>query len=393
MKADLSQPLISVIVPAYNVAPWIEKCVDSILAQMYRNIEVIAVNDCSSDHTGAILDAIAAKDNRLKVVHQVTNVGVHASRSAGTAVAKGQFIGYVDGDDWVAPEMYESLLNVLVGDDADLAVCGALMASDTGDVCGSKVAFPKRCVYSDALLERFCRMQFGSGVLWNKLYRAELIRPWALTQLEREVDASEDYIVNVGVFASARRLVTIPESLYFYHTRPQSGSRKNPGVGNFLRLIRAYVVCLEIYSCHVGEMGCNNIDRLYAFQFRYAAYWVDPRTDWAPFVGELSRILLRLAQVHPSGIYTLIHAFDNQQYNQELGVRQAVRKVATAVKELARVLSRTAVMRQRGTVQRPPAKRPHSQATRTEIPSLHAIKEGGPNNDETGVKPSSVSEE
>ena len=103
-------PLISVVVPAYNIAPYVEKSIASIIAQTYRNMEIIIVDDGSRDETGRILDDLAEKDSRIRVIHK-ENGGVTSARLRGIAEATGEWIGFVDGDDYIEPQMYERLLN------------------------------------------------------------------------------------------------------------------------------------------------------------------------------------------------------------------------------------------------------------------------------------------
>ncbi|WP_139904171.1 glycosyltransferase family 2 protein [Clostridium thermarum] len=100
--------LISVIVPIYNVEPYLRQCIESIINQTYRNIEIILVDDGSTDKCGDICDEYAAKDQRIKVIHK-KNGGQDSARKEGMKIAQGVYIGYVDGDDWIEPEMYESL--------------------------------------------------------------------------------------------------------------------------------------------------------------------------------------------------------------------------------------------------------------------------------------------
>ncbi len=115
--------LISVIVPVYNVEKYLRRCVDSILAQTYTNLEIILVDDGSPDNCGKICDEYAKKDSRIKVIHQ-KNGGLSAARNAGLDIATGDYIGFVDSDDYISPEMYEKLLNILKESNSDLSVCG-----------------------------------------------------------------------------------------------------------------------------------------------------------------------------------------------------------------------------------------------------------------------------
>ena len=107
----MSEPKISVIVPVYKVEPYLRKCLDSIVGQTYQNLEIILVDDGSPDGCGAICDEYAAQDKRVRVIHKA-NGGVSSARNAGLTAATGEWIGWVDSDDWIEPDMYERMLEL-----------------------------------------------------------------------------------------------------------------------------------------------------------------------------------------------------------------------------------------------------------------------------------------
>ena len=113
---------ISVIVPVYKVEPYLKQCVDSIINQTYKNLEIILVDDGSTDNCGKICDEYASKDNRIKVLH-IENGGPAVARNAGLDIATGKYIGYVDSDDYIEPDMYETLYNAMIKTNAGLVVC------------------------------------------------------------------------------------------------------------------------------------------------------------------------------------------------------------------------------------------------------------------------------
>ena len=232
--------LVSIVVPAFNADATLPRCIGSLLGQTHRNIEVIVVNDASTDGTSRVLGELAARDNRLRVENLAHNVGVHAARRIGVRASRGNFIGFADSDDWMAPGMYAHLLQEAQRTGAEIVVCGADCVSEDGLPLPPKVSFPVRRVFEDDLLARFCRLEFGSGLQWNKLYRAPLIRRYSELELSRRFgDGPEDYIVNVGCFASARRVVTVPERHCSYVIRSQSSSNSISTPGAFLRVLGA----------------------------------------------------------------------------------------------------------------------------------------------------------
>ena len=122
----MDEKLVSVIIPAYNIEDYIGRCLDSIISQTYKNLEIIVVDDGSRDHTGEILDNYAKKDRRIKVIHK-ENGGVSSARNKGIEAAEGDYIGFIDGDDLIESEMYKTLVDLLEEENADIAHCGYQM--------------------------------------------------------------------------------------------------------------------------------------------------------------------------------------------------------------------------------------------------------------------------
>ena len=127
-------PLLSIIVPVYKVENYLPKCIDSILAQTFTDFELILVDDGSPDNCPALCDAAAEKDARVRVIHQ-KNGGLSAARNAGLDAARGAWIGFVDSDDYIAPEMYEVLYQAVQSTGADLALCDYAEVDEAGKPC------------------------------------------------------------------------------------------------------------------------------------------------------------------------------------------------------------------------------------------------------------------
>ena len=164
--------LISVIVPVYKVEPYLDKCIQSIVDQTYRNLEIILVDDGSPDRCGEICDAWAAKDSRIKVIHQ-ENAGGGPARNAGLDIASGNLIAFVDSDDYLAPDMYAHLYELL-SQGADIAECAHQ------DVWDSSAEFPDVDFSvsrwsTQSALELHIQDRLFRQLIWNKLYRRETI--------------------------------------------------------------------------------------------------------------------------------------------------------------------------------------------------------------------------
>ena len=128
----MKQPLISVIVPVYKVEPYLERCVKSIINQTYKNLEIILVNDGSPDRCGEMCDEFAKQDSRIRVIHK-ENGGLSSARNAGLDVMKGEYVGFVDSDDWIEPEMYQNMLNLALEHKAQIICCGIKKIDEKGN--------------------------------------------------------------------------------------------------------------------------------------------------------------------------------------------------------------------------------------------------------------------
>lgn len=172
-RADMSQPLISVIVPVYKVEKWVETCVRSICAQSYRHLEIICVDDGSPDRSGAILDSLAAEDDRIKVIHQ-PNQGLSAARNAGLAVASGEWVTGVDGDDALAPGIYEAAVSHLT-EAVDVLLFGTQYTDEEGKRIGKPnggyFALPEEGHYP--ITPEW--VMSWNVCFWNKLWRRSVI--------------------------------------------------------------------------------------------------------------------------------------------------------------------------------------------------------------------------
>lgn len=213
--------LISVIVPIYNVADDLPRCLDSILAQHYPNIEIITVNDGSSDHSGDVLDEYAQRYANIRVIHK-ENGGVTSARLRGVAEASGEWIGFVDGDDEIEPDMYERLLGNALKYDAEISHCGYQMCFPDGRVnYFHNTKTIERQDKITALRELLSGEKVEPG-LWNKLFRKSLFD--GLT-MPTEIKINEDLLMNFYLFSNAAQTVFDDWCPYHYIVRSTSASR------------------------------------------------------------------------------------------------------------------------------------------------------------------------
>ena len=214
-------PLLSIIVPVYKVENYLPKCIDSILAQTFTDFELILVEDGSPDNCPALCDAAAAKDARIRVIHQ-KNGGLSAARNAGLDAARGAWIGFVDSDDYIAPEMYEALYHAVQSTGADLALCDYAEVDETGAPCHQM-----HVSLSGVELTRQELLKKASGLMiqlaWNKLYRRAIF-----AQLRYpEGKLNEDLFLIPEVCLQIQKAVVVPKVLYYYVQRSGSIMGKN----------------------------------------------------------------------------------------------------------------------------------------------------------------------
>lgn len=166
--------LISVIVPVYNVEAYLDKCISSIVNQTYRNLEIILVDDGSPDNCPAMCDAWKEKDSRIVVLHK-ENGGLSDARNAGMGAAHGEFISFIDGDDWIEPRFFEILQHELEAQNADVAAVQYRLCWE-GDACERQSAYEHVTVYDRQTAMRLLIQNQIKQVVWNKLYRSAQIR-------------------------------------------------------------------------------------------------------------------------------------------------------------------------------------------------------------------------
>jgi hypothetical protein len=213
--------------------------------------------------------------------------------------------------------MYGAMVREMEEGAADVVLCGAVKAFDIGQTGDAKVRFEQREVIEENILERYCNLEFGSGVIWNKLYRRDLILKYATREWERAIDSGADYIVGFGCFSEAKRIVLLPETYYYYLYREDSMSQVGNAAANYSILFRAYARGCDIYR-HMGEVSLSLLDELYRRQLRAASYAVSDVTELDPFEESLSFAVHVLADARPQAIYEWMNAgVSNPQYFQQ----------------------------------------------------------------------------
>lgn len=280
--------LISIIVPVYNMEQYLERCMNSIWQQTYTNLEIILVDDGSTDQSPQMCDEYARKDTRIKVVHK-QNGGLSDARNAGLAIASGAYIGYVDSDDWIEPDMYEKMHEACIEHDAQVAICRYAQVYKDHTVQGGNgkvTAFDK---------EELLRIYIGGhddyiiyNSVWSKLFARELVDGVQFPKGKN----SEDIMYTTKAFCKANRGVYIDTCLYDY-VLDRDGSIMNVKRGE--RMFQDELPFWREHIAYIREHVSRRIGDFAAYHYyrRLLFYYMDwkkeskqVRCDYAERIAE-----------------------------------------------------------------------------------------------------------
>ena len=229
--------LISIIIPVYNVEKYLEDCLNSVVNQTYKNLEIILIDDGSTDNSGKICDLYAKKDNRIVVIHK-ENAGVSSARNVGLKIAKGLYIGFVDPDDYIAEDMYEILYQNIIKNDYNISVCKYSRITDRNFNKLSENRNNKSIVLN--MCESMYYMlspEFGYDCsVWNKLYKKDIIK-----NFDEKIIVGEDLWYNFKIFMQDNnKTIFYVAEKYYYYNRLDSACRSIKFRKSDLKLIKIW---------------------------------------------------------------------------------------------------------------------------------------------------------
>lgn len=281
--------LISIIVPAYNIENYIEKTVASICAQTYRNLEIILVDDGSTDKTPDCIDGLAREETRIVAIHK-ENGGVTSARLCGVQAAHGEWIGFVDGDDLLEPDMYERLLR------------NAQMYNAQISHCGYQMVFPSRVDYyynTGKLVEQdretgvrdLLTGKFVEPALWNKLYNKSLFNPMFQNNLmDSTVKNTEDLLMNFYLFREAKKSVYEDFCPYHYVVRAGSAATSKMNLNKLWDPIRVCAI-LERETADNGLLHNAATEKMVTNLIRICALRMTDCKEFVPYRNKACREL------------------------------------------------------------------------------------------------------
>lgn len=265
----MENPKISIIVPVYKVEKYLERCIESILQQTYRNIEIILVDDGSPDNCPEICDKFAKMDKRIQVIHK-PNGGVSSARNAGLEAATGEYIGFADSDDWIEKEMYESLLNTILETGTSVSVC-ASKKLENGRIIDNYIGTNQSTLTKESLLEnsfRVVRKKAHSikpqGIMM-KLYKKDL---WDDLRFDETMPIGEDFIAWLGILTQIDECGVCDKPLYTinFHNDSSYASKSliERSTGDYLTAKK----CIKIAQSNHGILPYA-VEHLITISFMY----------------------------------------------------------------------------------------------------------------------------
>ena len=225
---DKDRALVSVVVPVYNIADYVERCVQSIISQTYTNLEILLIDDGSTDGSEMICDELSCRDNRIKVIHQ-QNQGIATTRNIGVEKSKGDYIAFIDGDDFIDKDMIELLYSEIRKSNADIAYCNYRVISPQSSEIreegnSSILTFTGR----DALLNLLLHKPYFDMFIWDGLYSKNVIVPFIKGILY------EDQVFSVESMLKSEKIIVCTAKKYNYVFRP-SGLTHSSAIGRKIR--------------------------------------------------------------------------------------------------------------------------------------------------------------
>lgn len=241
--------LVSIIIPAYNSERYIVKCLKSLQAQSYKNIEIIIINDGSTDQTQNIIDDFIKTDRRFLLINQ-GNTGVSGARNVGMKLSKGKYLVFVDSDDYVAPDYVETLLKLMKHGNNELA-CADYYKVENGVAYSQSTNTQKTDVLSrtDAM-NLLHNEQYFQGYLWNKIFLKEIIIQNCIS-FDPEIKIWEDMLFCLKYLINVEKIVHINKSVYFYVNHDES-TMNNRGVWNEYTQLKALDDMWELLQPYTG---------------------------------------------------------------------------------------------------------------------------------------------
>lgn len=261
----MDDDLISIIVPVYNVEKYINRCIETIIKQDYKNIEILLIDDGSTDESGNICDEFEKKYSNIKVIHQ-KNQGLSKARNVGIKMSSGKYIGFVDSDDYIERDMYDVLHKNMLKYDADISVCDYIKIAENMKSCKKSNINSKTIIYDEMApkMKELLTEENLNNYVWNKLYKRDLFDK----NMFKEGAKFEDIDIMYKLFYEANRIVYTDYAAYNYVQRDNSIMKTidNNAIADLIRATNERYLFIER---NVKSIQKYNINRRIYTIYRY----------------------------------------------------------------------------------------------------------------------------
>ena len=268
--------MVSVLVAVYNVEDYLPRCLDSVLNQTYHDLEIILVDDGSTDSSRSICEEYADRDDRIKVIHQV-NEGLSSARNSGLRAATGDYILMIDGDDALHPQMIEILYNLIMSGDYDFSMCYGERIYDVSEIEVKSMSRVDVISPLELTADSCLRNMYGRSssriqywVTWNKLFKKEILHNCYFKKLPAK-DTAQDQEYNIRIYLKMRKGVYISDYLYYWTLRRMSLSNQGISI-RYVSEILTLLVCLKDIPFMYKEYRALLLRHLYR-RLLYKRYW------------------------------------------------------------------------------------------------------------------------
>lgn len=309
--------MISVIIPVYNTKNELRRCLDSIANQTYKNLEIICVDDGSTDGSELIVDEYAAKDSRFKVVHQ-ENGGESNARNRGLKMAAGQYITFCDCDDWIDEDMYETLLKVIESDNLDMAAASWYREETDADGNAKSTIITNKLPVTDDVINNEMLLNYiykrdsykSFAYMWDKLYKREVVcdESKELIYFDEELKLGADVLYLAEAALNTKRCKYIDRAFYHYNQRQESGCHTR-NEAKLIHWLKAYETVIRRFEEeNVAKETIDYVKRFLAYHSSNAAQIAyengngDALREFQRFMRQYSDEYIKLNETYPERI-------------------------------------------------------------------------------------------
>lgn len=314
----VNSPKVSVIVPVYNAGESFIPSIHSLFKQTLQSIEIIIVNDASTDNSGSLINHLAKENNNVIPIHFTENKGVHEARLAGLKKSTAPWIGFLDADDFAHPNMFFALLTAALENNADIVVCGSNRVTKDRKFIAPKLQFHHSKKIDSHIFEKFCRFEFGTGMLWNKLYKREIIEPYFNLHFPWRQDINEDLILNIGCFSKANTVFLMKDMLYDYVLSNDSVTSKMEKTWAFVQMYRAFALAVSKFK---DLDKVYNIIDMYRIQLSWNTYVIDDTKNLTSYTQKIEEAIELITNTYPKALALL----SARKETMPLSIKQAIK--------------------------------------------------------------------